>query len=44
VKDTNKLGEAENTVLHYEFKDGVNRYLSTANAKVKTLTDVIGFK
>jgi amidase len=43
VKDTNKLGEAENTVLHYEFKDGVNRYLSTANAKVKTLADVIAF-
>lgn len=43
VKDTNKLGEAENIVLHYEFKDGVNRYLSTANAKVKTLADVIAF-
>ena len=30
-------------VLKYEFKDGVNKYLSTANAKVKTLADVIDF-
>jgi len=30
-------------VLQYEFKDGLNRYLSTANAKVKTLADVIAF-
>ena len=43
VKETNKLGEAELTVMKYEFKDGVNRYLSTANAKVKTLADVIAF-
>ena len=27
VKDTAKLGNAELTVLKYEFKDGVNRYL-----------------
>jgi amidase len=43
VKDTGKLGDAELTVLKYEFKDGVNRYLSSANAKVKTLADVIAF-
>jgi amidase len=30
-------------VLQYEFKDGVNKYLSTANAKVKSLKDVIDF-
>ncbi len=35
--------EAEFTVFKYEFKDGVNRYLSTANAGVKTLADVIAF-
>jgi len=35
--------EAEFTVFKYEFKDGVNRYLSTANASVKTLADVIAF-
>ena len=29
--------------LLYEFKDGVNKYLSTANSKMKTLADVIEF-
>jgi amidase len=36
-------GAAEYQVLLYEFKDGVNKYLSTANAKVKSLADVIAF-
>jgi len=35
--------EAEFTVFKYEFRDGVNRYLATANANVKTLADVIAF-
>lgn len=39
----NKLGAAEFIVLLYEFKDGVNKYLSSANAKVKSLHDVIQF-
>jgi amidase len=39
----NELGNAEFLVLQYEFKDGVNKYLSTANANMKTLTDVIEF-
>jgi amidase len=43
LKETGKLGEAELNVLKYEFKDGVNKYLSTANAKVKTLAEVIAF-
>ncbi|RNI29159.1 amidase [Rufibacter latericius] len=30
-------------ILQYEFKDGVNKYLATANAQVKTLKDVIEF-
>ena len=34
---------AEFTVLVYEFKDGLNRYLSRANAKVKSLEDVIAY-
>ena len=42
-KLTRELGEDEYKVLQYEFKDGVNKYLATANAKVKTLADVIGF-
>jgi amidase len=30
-------------VLMYEFKDGVNKYLSTAHSKMKSLADVIAF-
>jgi amidase len=37
------ISRGEFTVLLYEFKDGVNKYLSTANSKVKTLADVIAF-
>ncbi len=36
-------GEAEFTVLKYEFKDGVNKYLSAAKAPVKSLKEVIAF-
>jgi amidase len=43
LKQINPLGDAEYDVLLYEFKDGVNKYLATANAKVKTLADVIAF-
>ncbi|MGI8584110.1 MAG: amidase [Chitinophagaceae bacterium] len=43
LKETGKLGSDELTVLKYEFKDGVNKYLSTANAKLKSLADVIAF-
>jgi amidase len=39
----NKLGDAEFLVLQYEFKDGLNKYLSAANAQMKTLADVIDF-
>ncbi|WP_290793931.1 amidase [Flavihumibacter sp. UBA7668] len=39
----NELGKHEYNVLKYEFKDGVNKYLSQANAKVKTLAEVIAF-
>ncbi|PJJ61178.1 amidase [Hymenobacter chitinivorans] len=42
-KHTDPLGEAEYEVLLYEFKDGVNKYLSTAGAGVKTVADVIAF-
>jgi len=38
-----KLGDAEFDVMKYEFKDGLNKYLATANSKVKTLTEVIAF-
>jgi amidase len=38
-----EIGDAEYQVLLYEFKDGLNSYLAGANAKVKTLADVIAF-
>ncbi len=43
LKRLRDIGPAEFTVLQYEFKDGVNKYLATANAPVKTLADVIAF-
>ncbi|MGH9948896.1 MAG: amidase [Pyrinomonadaceae bacterium] len=38
-----KFGAAENIVLQYEFKDGVEKYLRERNAKFKTLEDLIKF-
>ncbi|HEX2848373.1 MAG TPA: amidase [Chitinophagaceae bacterium] len=38
-----KLGDAEFELMQYEFKDGLNRYLAGANARVKTLEEVIAF-
>ncbi|HLP16382.1 MAG TPA: amidase [Bacteroidota bacterium] len=44
LKSTKELGDAEYQVLCYEFKDGVNAYLASANAgSIKTLADVIEF-
>ncbi|MCX2575236.1 amidase [Pedobacter sandarakinus] len=43
LKELRVIGSASFTLLQCEFKDGVNAYLSKANAKVKTLTDVIAF-
>jgi amidase len=37
------VGDAEFTVLLYEFKTGLNAYLSGANSKMKTLTDIIAY-
>jgi amidase len=37
------IGHDDFKVLLYEFKDGLNKYLSTANSKVKSLADVIAF-
>lgn len=39
----NALGNAEFAVMKYEFKYGLNKYLSMAGASVKTLKDVIAF-
>jgi amidase len=38
-----QIGDAEYQVLLYEFKDGLNSYLSKTDAKVKNLGDVIEF-
>ncbi|MEP6684373.1 MAG: amidase [Parafilimonas sp.] len=43
IHDIKNVGDAEFTVLLYEFKDGVNNYLASANSKMKTLADVIEF-
>jgi amidase len=44
LKQCDELGEeGEYRVLQYEFKDGLNRYLATAGAGVKTLAEVIAF-
>jgi amidase len=43
LKQCDDFDEREYIVLLYEFKDGLNKYLATANARVKTLADVIAF-
>ncbi len=43
LTDIRPLGNAEFTVLEYEFKDGLNKYLAGANAPVKSLAEVIEF-
>ncbi|MEP6747992.1 MAG: amidase [Bacteroidota bacterium] len=43
LKATKEAGSGEFTVLQYEFRDGLNKYLSTANGTVKSLADVIAF-
>jgi amidase len=43
LKKCRLLGDAEFAVLQYEFKDGLNHYLSAANTGVKSLADVIAF-
>jgi amidase len=42
-KELSGQGNAEFSVLLYEFKDGLNNYLSQANSKIKTLSDVIAY-
>jgi amidase len=37
------LGTAEYQVLLYEFKDGLNRYLGSSKASIKSLKDLIAF-
>ncbi len=43
MKNTSDAGSGEFAVLQFEFKDGLNRYLSASNSKMKSLADVIAF-
>jgi amidase len=43
MKKTGEFGKAELEIMEFEFKDGLNKYLSTANGKVKSLKELIEF-
>lgn len=43
VEAIDKLGEYEVKILQHECKEGLNQYLASANAKVKTMAEVIAF-
>ena len=43
MKAISPLDAVEEDILEYEFKDGLNIYLSRANAKVKSLQELIAF-
>ncbi|MGE3274161.1 MAG: amidase [Vicinamibacterales bacterium] len=43
IESYNAWGQAENEVLLYEFKDGLNRYLASAGATPGTLADLIAW-
>lgn len=43
LKTTRPLGEAEFTVLLYEFKDGLNKYLAGVSNGVKSMEELIAF-
>jgi len=42
-KELKEASKAQLNVLEYEFKDGLNKYLSTANSRIKSLAGVIAF-
>jgi amidase len=43
LDEISKLGEDEFELMQYEFKAGLNSYLSSSNAKIKSLKEVIDF-
>lgn len=43
LKGTRPLGDASYEILQFEFKDGLNKYLSTSKAPVKSLAEVIDY-
>lgn len=42
MQEFKKVSNLEFDVLKYEFKDGLNKYLSNAKVQVRTLSDIIG--
>jgi len=40
---TGEFGKTEFEMMEYEFKDGLNKYLSTSNSHMKSLKDIIQF-
>jgi len=43
LEKINAAGDAEFDVMKYEFKSGINKYLSSANSPMKSLNDLIEF-
>lgn len=43
MKETGPLGDSEFQVLLYEFKDGLNKYLSTVKNGVKSMSELIAY-
>jgi amidase len=43
LDEISELGEDEFELMQFEFKAGLNRYLSSSNAKLKSLKEVIDF-
>ncbi|TAN18072.1 MAG: amidase [Chitinophagaceae bacterium] len=43
LKNINPLAKPEFTLLQYEFKEGINKYLSTSNAGIRSLAEIIEF-
>ncbi len=43
MNKSSELDSAEFEMMKFEFKDGLNKYLSSANSKMKSLKDIINF-
>ena len=43
IESINKLGDAEYEAMQFEFKYGLNKYLSQTKTKIKSIEDVIKF-
>lgn len=43
MEKTGTFGKAELEIMEFEFKDGLNKYLASANGKVKSLKELIKF-